>query len=305
VGVCCATIGEAEAAIDAGITDILLANEFVTTSKLRRIAVLASRARVIVAVDAAEQVVGLSSAAERQGTIVDVLVDLDVGLGRCGVRDVSEACALARTVIHASGLRFSGIMGYEGRVRASVPNRSEKIHQVFRTLAEAKLGLQAAGLEVPIVSGAGTSTLLEALQDPTLTEIQAGSYALMEPDLEPLGLPFRCAVSVVGSVISRSQGCVVLDAGWRSMGCEYGPPIPLDGRARTRTLGMNTPCWNGTAICRCWEIGWLSAPAKIGRRSIFIVSFGSHAVDVPSIGCQSPLGVAGDGKIRCERLSEE
>lgn len=236
-GVCCATIGEAEAAVNVGINDILLANEFVTAEKLARIAALASRARVMVAVDAEEQVHGLSSAARQQGTTVDVLVDVDVGLGRCGVRNPSEASVLAKALIHARGLRFAGIMGYEGRVRAAVPDRSEKISRAFRTLAQAKDCLQAAGLEVPVVSGAGTSTLIEALQDPHITEIQAGSYALMEPDLEPLGLPFRCAVSVLGTIISRSAGCIVLDAGWRAMGCEYGPPIPLDGCARTKTLG--------------------------------------------------------------------
>ena len=97
-------------------------------------------------------------------------------------------------------------------------------------------GGQAAGLEVGIVSAAGTSTILEALRDPNITEIQAGTYALMEPDLDDLGLPFRCAVSVIATVISRSAGRVVLDAGRRTVGCDYGLPIALDPRAHTKSI---------------------------------------------------------------------
>jgi D-serine deaminase-like pyridoxal phosphate-dependent protein len=86
---------------------------------------------------------------------------------------------------------------------------------------------------VDTVSGAGTSTLREALADPTITELQAGVYAVMEPELAPMGLPFACAVAVRGTVISAHEDRIVLDVGRRSVGMEYGAPVPLDLVARS------------------------------------------------------------------------
>jgi D-serine deaminase-like pyridoxal phosphate-dependent protein len=87
--------------------------------------------------------------------------------------------------------------------------------------------LEQAGFEVRTVSTGGTSTLREALASSTATEIQAGTYALWEPDLDGLGLPFRQAVTVRATVISRGRGHVVLDAGRKSIGSDYGEPVPL------------------------------------------------------------------------------
>ena len=168
-------------------------------------------------------------------------------LGRCGVGDISRAREMAMAIGQSPALRFAGLMGYEGRFRASAPDRSARIARSFTLLAEAKAAIEAAGLEVSIVSAAGTSTLPEALRDSTITEIQAGTYALMEPDLEGLGLPFRCALFIIATVISRSGGRVVLDAGRRTVGCDNGLPIPLDPRAHTKSAGDEhvTLEWNG------------------------------------------------------------
>ena len=90
----------------------------------------------------------------------------------------------------------------------------------------------AHGYSIPVVSGAGTSTFREALADPELTEIQAGVYAVMEPELLAMDLPFECAASVRGTVVSRHPGRVVLDIGRRVVGLEYGPPVPRGFTAR-------------------------------------------------------------------------
>jgi D-serine deaminase-like pyridoxal phosphate-dependent protein len=96
-----------------------------------------------------------------------------------------------------------------------------------------RAALSDAGFAIEVVSAAGTSTLLEALADPVITEIQAGVYALMEPELLNLGLPFKCAATIRGTVISHHPGRVVLDVGRRVVGMEYGPPVPADfGAAR-------------------------------------------------------------------------
>lgn len=236
IGVTCATVGEAETMVEAGIPEVLLANEIVSARKIERMATLARRTRILVAVDAAEQVLGFSQAAVRSRVVLDVLIDLEIGLGRCGIRNAKEAIELAGVIDSAPSLRLVGIMGYEGRLRKQTGDRCKRVFHAFTTLSEAKSELQAAGFAVEIVSAAGTSTLREALQCPDITEIQAGSYALMESDLEGLGLPFEYALSVMSTVISRSDGVVVVDAGRKTLGCEYGLPTPLDDHARALSI---------------------------------------------------------------------
>ena len=227
VGITCATVGEAEAMVEAGIDDVLVANEVVEPGKLARLASLARRARIAVAVDDREPVAALSRAASQVGATVDVLIDVDVLLHRCGVGSAEEAVALAGAVARSPGLRLRGIMGYEGRVRLGEEDRAGKIARAYALMAEVVTALRGAGFPVEVVSGAGTSTLREALADPTITEVQAGVYALMEPELLNLGLPFRCAFAIRGTVISRHPGRIVLDIGRRSVGMEYGPPLPI------------------------------------------------------------------------------
>ena len=87
------------------------------------------------------------------------------------------------------------------------------------------------------VSAAGTSTLREAIADPTITEIQAGVYALMEPELLVMDLPFRCAATLRGTVISRHPGRIVTDVGRRVVGVEYGPPVPVGLTVKAISIG--------------------------------------------------------------------
>ena len=227
VGVTCATVGEAEAMVAAGIDDVFIANEIVDAAKLARTAQLARRGMVTVAADDPVPVEALSQAAMRAGVRVGVLIDVDILLHRCGVASAAEALALAEVIEGSGGLRLAGIMGYEGRVRLNVEKRDERIAASYATLKDVKSALMAAGFAVEVVSSAGTSTLREAIADPTITEIQAGVYALMEPELLVMDLPFRCAAVVRGTVISRHADRFVADVGRRTVGAEYGPPIPV------------------------------------------------------------------------------
>jgi D-serine deaminase-like pyridoxal phosphate-dependent protein len=226
-GLTCATVGEAEAMVDAGADDVLVANEVIQPGKLARLAALARRARVGVAVDSAEGVRALGEAARRAAGEVLALVDVDVGLGRCGVAGPAAAVELARVVEGTRGLRLAGIMGYEGRLRADRHDRAATIARAYGTLAETKEAFDRAGLAAGTVSSAGTSTLREALADPTITEVQAGTYALWEANLDGLPLPFVPAWAVVATVISRTGDRAVLDVGRKSIACDYGPPVPL------------------------------------------------------------------------------
>ncbi len=227
VGVACATVGEAEVMVAAGIDDVLIANEVVDEAKLARVAELAHIAKVVIAADDPAPVEALSRAAVRAGVTVDVLVDVDVLLHRCGVVSIPEALALARVIEGAPGVRLAGVMGYEGRVRLNVEQRDERIAGAYAFLREVRDALVAAGHQVDVVSTAGTSTIREALADPYVTEVQAGVYALMESELLVMDLPFRCAVAVRGTVISRHPDHFVADVGRRVVGIEYGPPVPV------------------------------------------------------------------------------
>jgi len=226
-GLTCATVGEAEAMVQAGATDILIANEVIERGKLDRVAALATQAHVCVAVDSADAAAALADAAQAVGSTVAVLVDVDVGLGRCGTDGAAAATKLGAKVEPMPGLRLAGLMGYEGRRRPSDPDRARLVERAYALLAETKQSFDRAGLPAGTMSAAGTSTIREALADPTITEIQAGTYALMEHDLDGLGLPFEPAVSIVATVISRTPERAVLDAGRKSMASDYGPPLPL------------------------------------------------------------------------------
>jgi len=226
-GLTCATVGEAEVMVGAGARDILIANEVVDPGKLGRLAALARSAEVSVAVDSADGAAALARAARPAGSTIAVLVDVDVGLGRCGVAGPAPAVELGAKVQQTTGLRLAGLMGYEGRRRAHDAGRAEVIEGAYTMLAEAKQAFDRAGLPTDVVSAAGTSTLREALADPAITEIQAGTYALMESDLDGLDLPFRQALWIVATVISRSDDHAVLDAGRKSVASDYGPPEPL------------------------------------------------------------------------------
>jgi D-threonine aldolase len=232
VGVTCATVGEAEAMVDAGIDDVFVANEVVDPRKIARLVVLARRARIAVAADDAQPVLVLSQEAARVGTTIDVMIDVDIQLHRCGVETPAAALDLARAIDRSAGLRLRGLMGYEGRLRIGDTDRATKIASAYMRLAEARQVLLDAGFPVDVVSAAGTSTLREAIADPVITEIQAGVYSLMEPQLIGPTLPFRCAAAIRGTVISRHRDRIVLDVGRRVVGMEYGPPVPIGFIAR-------------------------------------------------------------------------
>jgi D-serine deaminase-like pyridoxal phosphate-dependent protein len=237
VGLTCSTVGEAEAMVEAGLDDVLVANEVVDPAKIDRLVALAREARVAVAVDDIGPIGVLSRSAARAGVTIGVLIDVDILLHRCGVGSTEEALRLAAALEASPGVELRGIMGYEGRVRLSEPNRDGQIARAYAALADTASALRAAGFRVDTVSSAGTSTIREAIADPLITELQAGVYALMEPELLVMDLPFRCAVSLVGTVISRHPGRVVLDIGRRVVGMEYGAPTPIHFTARTIVMG--------------------------------------------------------------------
>jgi D-serine deaminase-like pyridoxal phosphate-dependent protein len=206
-GFTCATIREIEGLARAGLgDDLLLANEVLDA---RRLATLP--ARVTVAVDS-EQTIAAAAA----GGVREVLIDVNVGLPRCGCApaDASKLAALARR----SGLEVRGVMGYEGHAML-VEDAGKRSQLVSDSMAL----LRAAHAEVggEVISAGGTGSFD---RNPVATEIQAGSYALMDTAYARLGLPFRCALSVLASVVSVSPAYAVADCGLKALGMDHGGP---------------------------------------------------------------------------------
>jgi D-serine deaminase-like pyridoxal phosphate-dependent protein len=213
-GFTCATPREISGLAKAGIeADFLLANESVDPARLGAIAATGAT----VAVDSDETV----QAAARAG-IRNVLIDVFVGLPRCGV-EPDDAARLA-DVARSLRMTVRGVMGYEGHLMM-VGDPVAKREQVMVAMDTLRACADKVGGDV--VSAGGTGTWREHL-DTGITELQAGSYALMDTQYATLGLPFRQAVHVVGSVISRSAGWAVADVGLKALGMDHGNP-EVDG----------------------------------------------------------------------------
>jgi D-serine deaminase-like pyridoxal phosphate-dependent protein len=213
-GFTCATIREVEVmtAADLG-SDLLLANEILDA---RRIGVLVrGGARVTVAVDSAATI-----EAAVAGGVREVLIDVNVGLPRCGC--APEAAGGLAELARGQGLSVRGVMGYEGHLMQVEP-RADRAAQ---TEAAMKL-LLAASADVggDVVSAGGTGTYAENIW---ATEIQAGSYVLMDTAYGALGHPFGPALTVLGTVISQTAQWAVVDVGLKSLGMDHGLPS-IDG----------------------------------------------------------------------------
>jgi D-serine deaminase-like pyridoxal phosphate-dependent protein len=226
VGLTCATVSEAEA-VAALCDDLLLANEIVSAEKADRVAALARHRRVTLAVDSVVGLEVLSSSARRAGVSLGVVVDADVGQGRCGVPSVADGVALARRAVSTAGLELRGVMGYEGHVQPmrERPVRHEAARRAMQTLNALADALRAEGLPCPVVSSGGTGTFDISGRIAGVTEIQAGSYALMDSDYAAVGVPFEQAFWVLGTVVSRPVAHrLVLDCGHKSMTKDHGVP---------------------------------------------------------------------------------
>lgn len=226
VGLTCATVSEAEAAAEF-CSDLLIANEPIGPGKCERIAALARRVRMIVAVDSTAGLGAISAAARHAGVAVGVLIDLNVGQTRCGVLPGAAAVALAKEAASTPGVRLRGVMGYEGHV-VSLPDRVERearTREAMAGLVETAALVRAAGLRCDIVSAGGTGTYDISGRIAGITEIQAGSYVLMDTDYGRLDVPFEQAFWALGTIISRPDpGRCVADCGHKSMTKDHGLP---------------------------------------------------------------------------------
>jgi D-serine deaminase-like pyridoxal phosphate-dependent protein len=209
-GFTCATMAEMEGMAGAGLgEDLLLANEVVDAARLGRLA--QSGARVTLAVDSPATI-----AAAAAGGVTEVVIDVNVGLPRCGC-EPSEAGRLAETA-RAQGLSVRGVMGYEGHI-VGLAERATRV-DLIRPAMEALLAAHGdVGGDLVSAGGTGTYDI-----NTWATEIQAGSYALMDTAYATLGLPFGQALQVEATVVSVARGWAVADCGLKALAMDHGNP---------------------------------------------------------------------------------
>jgi 3-hydroxy-D-aspartate aldolase len=233
-GVCCQKVSEAEALVNAGITDILVSNQVVAPNKIERLAALARRARILVCVDDIGNVADLSQAAARAGATIECLVEIDVGAGRCGVMPGEQAVQIAQRIAGMAGLTFAGLQAYHGSAQ-HVRDFAERKRLIADAIAQTALTvrmLKERGLSCDIVAGAGTGTFqLEAISG-VYNELQCGSYIFMDVDYgqvrdEAGGFisEFENSLFIYTSVMSKTRPeTAVCDAGLKAQSVDSGLP---------------------------------------------------------------------------------
>jgi D-serine deaminase-like pyridoxal phosphate-dependent protein len=226
VGVCTATVWEAIIMSRAGIEDVLIANQVGGSDKIRALALAGRQGRLTVAVDDPANCDELDRAVQAAGSRIEVLIEVDVGMGRGGVRSAGEAVALAHHLSRLPGLRLRGVQGYEGHCMLE-PDRDERIARTRKAVDDLDAvveSLRRAGFPSEVVSAGGTGTYDITGADPRVTEIQAGSYVFMDMFHGNLVPGFSRALTVLGTVVVRHGRTIVLDAGRKSIGIDLALP---------------------------------------------------------------------------------
>jgi D-serine deaminase-like pyridoxal phosphate-dependent protein len=239
IGITCATLGEAEVLAGSGIQGILLANEIAGRIAIDRFVQLSRATDIMVGVDNERTIASLAAASIQAKVELSVVVDVDTGMGRCGVSPGEPALALAQLAA-ARGLRFRGLTGYEGHCVRLPPGplKVQALQQDMEKLVNTANLIRSRGLAVEIVSAGGTGTYSISGRIPGVTEIQGGSYLLMDTDYQTVCEDFDLALSVLGTVISRTGNeRLVLDIGLKEISGERGLPVLKNANgARLRKL---------------------------------------------------------------------
>ena len=234
IGVCCATLSEAEGMADAGIENILLTSEAVTPAAIDRAVALNARSDgFILNVEDPVNVGWLAAATEKANKPLSLLVEFDVGQDRTGTMSVGAAVVLAGLVNASPHLRYRGIHAYYGHlqhIQTAIERKGAAERQLVR-LRELVAALKAANLAPEIVTGGGTGTFDADIASGVFTEIQPGSYAFMDREYVEIGRatprPFDPSLLVLATVIASREGHAIVNAGYKAFATEGGMPVPL------------------------------------------------------------------------------
>ncbi len=246
VGVCCQKVSEAEVFVRGGIKDVMVSNQVRDPAKIDRLAQLPNkapegRARVLVCVDDPENVAELSAAAQKHGTEIEALVEIDCGAGRCGVTTSQDVVNIAKLIEAAPGLKFAGIQAYQGAMQHLdlYEDRKAKIDIAVDMVSDAVQALKAQGLECDIIGGGGTGSYYFEGNSGVYNELQCGSYAFMDADygriLDKNGKrideeEWENAMFLLTSVMSHSKADkAIVDAGLKAQSVDSGLPVVFKG----------------------------------------------------------------------------
>jgi D-serine deaminase-like pyridoxal phosphate-dependent protein len=242
VGVCVQKTAEAEAMVAGGVTDVYISNQVIAPHKLARVAALAhhlaaENGQLAIAVDSVDGVTRLARAMDERRAavgvpaVIDVFVEIDVGQGRCGVRPGPRAVALAHEVRKHPALRFAGLQAYHGRAQhlRSLVERRDAIAGVVEAVLLTRKLIEAEGIPVDLVTGAGTGSLVLEAASGVFGELQAGSFLFMDADYaknerDPAQPQFEHALFVRTQVMSVGVAHAVCDAGHKSHAIDSGLP---------------------------------------------------------------------------------
>jgi D-serine deaminase-like pyridoxal phosphate-dependent protein len=282
-GVCVQKTAEAEAMVAGGVHNVYISNEVIAPHKLARVAglahmVAAENGQLAIAVDSMEGVRRLAHAMNdaRQtagkAAVIDVFVELDVGQGRCGVTPGRQAVELAQEIRKHPALRFAGLQAYHGKAQhmRSAQERREAIAVVVQDVVFTRRLIEAEGIPVELVTGAGTGSMVCEAASGVFGELQAGSFLFMDVDYagnerDPAQPQFEHALFVKSQVISSSLRHAVCDAGHKSHAIDSGLPkvLPLDDGTELEFAnggdehGILRPAQASQRVPTLGEIVWL------------------------------------------------
>jgi D-serine deaminase-like pyridoxal phosphate-dependent protein len=218
-GITVAKSGEAQVMAEAGLDNILLAYPIFGEQKLHRLATLALEKKITIAVDNAVTAEAISAAAQSAGSTIDLLVELDVGMRRCGVGSAEDAEKLAKFIDALPGVRFAGLNFYPGHVWAAPAEQAESLQKVSTMVADVLDRLSRSGLPCEVVSGGSTPTALQSHQVAGLTEIRPGTYVFNDRNTLSMGACSLddCALRILATVVSTAvPGRAIIDGGTKT-----------------------------------------------------------------------------------------
>jgi D-serine deaminase-like pyridoxal phosphate-dependent protein len=223
-------LSEAKVFLEAGIKKVLIANEIVGKTKIDRLVQLSGYGELIICVDQFENAREISETTEPFGRKINVLVEVNVGLNRCGVMPGKAALDFVQRITGLKNLTFRGVMGYEGGMFIDdLEEKKKKCLECNQRLTQTRELIERGGFPVEIVSAGGSNTFNLTGLYPGITDIQVGSYVTMDSYNRYYGLDFEQAVTVLATVISRPEkGRAVTDAGMKSLSTDNGLPTCRD-----------------------------------------------------------------------------
>jgi D-serine deaminase-like pyridoxal phosphate-dependent protein len=300
-GITCAKTSEAEVMAEAGVQDILIANQVVGEAKIARLLRVRSLADPIVAVDSVANVEALDEAAQAAGTKLRVVVEVDTGMQRAGTAPGEPTVQLAKRIAQNSpGLRFVGLMGWEGHATPARADKESRIAEAVGLLTETADACRAAGLPVEIVSCGGTGTYWITARLPGVTEIQAGGGILCDIVYsERMGIPeHEFAATILSTVTSRPTPTrIICDAGKKTMSSDGAVPKPL---LETAVSSVGLSAEHATI-----ELESPSSSPRVGDKIEFVIGYTDTTVHlheelyaVRDGRIEEVWPVAGRGKLR-------